>query len=236
VIVGGTSAVSSAVENALKAKLGHANVVRIAGTNRYETARLIAAETVRILKAGSGYDGTALVATGANFPDALGASPIAAAKGWPLYLINPTGVDSGLITAMKAAGVTRIFSLGGTSVVSLRVESELRAKVPCTTQRLAGGNRYDTARVIATYGVDNLGLTWDKVAIATGTNFPDALAGGVLQGKSNSVMLLTPTAVLDPGVAATLAANKARIREVRFLGGPSAISNTVRANAQSLLE
>jgi len=234
-ILGGTAAVGTGVENALKARLGSANVTRLGGSSRYETARLIAAETVKVLKAGPGYDGAALIATGANFPDALGASPLAAAMGWPLYLVDPRGVDSELISAMKSAGVLRVFPLGGTSVVSLKTESDLASQVPCTTQRLAGGNRYDTARVIATYGV-SLGLTWDKVAIATGANFPDALAGGVLQGRSNSVMLLTPTASLDPGVNTALTANKALIREVRFLGGTSAVSTSVRTAVQNALK
>ncbi|MDP2234657.1 MAG: cell wall-binding repeat-containing protein, partial [Actinomycetota bacterium] len=171
IILGGTAAVGASVEAALKTQLGNADVTRIAGTNRYETAGKIAARV--IAEQGSGYDGTAFVATGGKFPDALGAAPLAAANVWPLYLANPaTGLSAGTKTAM--AGVTDVVILGGTGVVSPAVGSYLEATYPSKVTRLAGGDRYETAVKVATYGVDHAGLGWTRVAIATGENFPDA--------------------------------------------------------------
>ena len=237
IILGGPSAVGTAVETALKTRLGAANVERLAGAGRYDTARLIAAKTVDVLEAGPGFNGTAFLATGLNFPDALGASPLAAANGWPIYLVNPaTGADATLVAAMKADGVNDVLVLGGPTVVSEKVRTDVAAKLPASTQRLSGDNRYDTARVVAGFGVAEAGLGWDKLAIATGTNFPDALAGGVLQGKSGSVMLLTPSTSLNSGVASTLSANKLTIHEVRFLGGTSAVSQKVRDAVGSALK
>ncbi|MDO8879736.1 MAG: cell wall-binding repeat-containing protein, partial [Coriobacteriia bacterium] len=67
IILGGTAAVSPAVASALATKLGGAgNVTRIDGADRYETARKVAAETVKRLGT---FSGTAFIATGANFPD-----------------------------------------------------------------------------------------------------------------------------------------------------------------------
>jgi hypothetical protein len=80
------------------------------------------------------------------------------------------------------------------------------------------------------------GLAWNKLALATGTNFPDALAGGVLQGKSGSVLLLTPTASLNDGVAAVLRTNKPSILEVRFLGSTAAVSQAVRTAVWNILK
>jgi len=236
VILGGASAVGTPVEAALKSTLGAANVERIAGTNRYETARKVAARTVDEL--GPGYDGTAFLATGANFPDALGASPLAAANGWPIYLVNPvSGADAALVGAMKADGVTDALVLGGATVVSSRVETDVKSKVPCdTVRRLSGANRYATACAVATYGVDFGGLSWDWLAITTGQNFPDALAGGVLQGMNGSVMLLTPGANLDDQVAGILATNSDTIRNVYFLGGESAVSPAVVTEVTNILQ
>ena len=225
-VLGGTAAVSTAVESALKAKLGAANVTRLDGADRYETARLVAAETVRLL--GSAYDGTAFVATGANFPDALGASPLAAAKGWPIFLVRPTGADDALEAAMKAVGVDAVLVLGGTAAVPAAVESDLAVRVPAAYTRLEGDDRYETAIDVAIYGVTTAGLQWDGIALATGANFPDALAGGPLQGRIGSVLLLTPTESLYAAVGTTLAAHASEIGEIRFLGGTSALSQAVR--------
>jgi putative cell wall-binding protein len=134
---------------------------------------------------------------------------------------------------MKAAGVTDAILLGGANVVADSVATALGATFET---RLSGANRYDTAVKVASYGVANADLSWDKVAPATGQNFPDALAGGVLQGASGSVLLLTPTASLNGGVAAVLSANKGSISEVRFLGSTAALSVTVRSAVVSALQ
>jgi VCBS repeat-containing protein len=234
IVLGGTSAVSAAVANAIGA-IDLVSVERISGSNRYETAKKVAERAIAELKARGGYDGTAFVATGANFPDALGASPLAAAQGWPIYLANPLlGSNASLVATMGAEGVTKSLVLGGTNAVGGSVETALASLGSAT--RLSGGNRYETAIEIAKYGVANAGLGWNRVAFATGTNFPDALAGGVLQGKDGSVMLLTPGTALNASVAATLATNKAAIFEVRYLGSTSAVSQTVRDQVIAALE
>lgn len=229
VILGGTAAVGVAVQDELDDML---SVTRLGGVTRYETARLIAAAA--IVELGSRYDGTAFVATGVNFPDALSSSPLAASKGWPIYLVDPrVGVDAGLESAMRSDGVDRALILGGSGVLSDAIASELPV---ATTLRLAGTDRYRTALAVADYGVTTAGLSWDGVAITTGGNFPDALAGGVLQGRSGSVILLTRTDSLDPGAETALRMNKVDIDEVRFLGGTSAVSEAVRAAVMHALE
>jgi putative cell wall-binding protein len=104
-----------------------------------------------------------------------------------------------------------------------------------TVRRLQGRNRYETAAAIAQFGCDERDMAWDRVALATGTNFPDALAGGVLQGMDGSVMLLTAGTSLSTPVAAKLAANRARIWEIRYLGSTAAVSDDVRFAAKAIL-
>lgn len=226
IILGGPSAVGTAVETALNTDLGDANVDRIAGGSRYETADLVALRTIEVL--GVDYDGTAFVATGGNFPDALAAAPLAAAQGWPLYLANPkTGLAAATKTAM--ADVQSVLILGGTTVVTPATEIYLTGEYGVDfVTRLAGGDRYTTAIAIATYAVEEAGHVWDRVGITTGTNFPDALAGGVLQGQAGSVMLLTKSSELNTDVEATLSTNKASITTVTFFGGTNAVQQTVR--------
>lgn len=232
VILGGTSAVSSAVEGALKAELGSgAGIVdRIAGSDRYDTANRVARRVIDGL--GAEYDGTAFVATGGNFPDALAAAPLAAARKWPLFLSHPTrGISAATKTAM--AGVSDVIILGGTAAVSSAVETDL--KTTFGTTRIAGSTRYDTAAKLAAYGVDHAGLIWNRVGVATGTNYPDALAGGVLQGKAGTVMLLTPSTTLCTEAGMTLLTERALIDTVTFFGGTAAVSQATRDDVADAL-
>ncbi|MDI6712314.1 MAG: cell wall-binding repeat-containing protein [Anaerosomatales bacterium] len=227
-LLGGTGAISTAVQNALEAVVdpkNTGNVVRIAGRDRYETARMVAAKCA---EENDGYDGVAFVATGEKFPDALGASPLAAAKGWPIFLVDPrVGADTTLVSAMKAIGVNQVIVLGGTSVVSDAVKGDLQSKVPCRTDRWWGLDRYGTAAQVAEKSV-NAGLMWDGVGIATGENFPDALAAGPVLGRTGSVLLLTKKAALPDPTRAALAGNRTEIEWVRFFGGTGAVAQAVR--------
>ena len=225
IILGAEVAVGPAVETALNTLLGDANVDRIAGDNRYETGDLIAEETISRL--GLGYDGTAFFTTGANFPDALAAAPLAAANGWPVFLVSPTSGLTADAQAMVVSDVDTALVLGSTTAVSADVYTYLDGETTSIT-RLEGAGRYQTAVAIAQYGVDSAGLAWDNVAITIGTDFPDALAGGVLQGVDGSVMLLTPGTSLDPAVATVLEDNKDDITAVRYLGSVNAVTQAVR--------
>lgn len=231
VVLGGEGAVSRSVFDALKAELGSQSVSRIGGIDRYETAEKLARATVDEL--GASYDGTCLIATGGDFPDALAASPLAAAKGWPLLLSGRSGLSARTLSALEDIGATETLVLGGTGAVPESVVGQLTGRSP---ERLQGVSRYATARAVAEYGVDHAGLSWDKVALATGEDFPDAVVGGVLQGLDGSVMLLTPGAYLHAEPRAALAAGKGEVRTVRFLGGEGVISPTARAHARAVLE
>ena len=244
IILGGPAAVGQGVETALKKELGTDNVDRLAGVGRYETAQMIALATWYVL---DDYDGHVFLATGANFPDALGASPLAAANGWPILLVKPASreVDYELVATLEMMDVTDIHVLGGESAVSSWAASTIAlelqtsyfpAPTTVSVSRLYGPNRYATACTVAAYGVSNCGLSWDGLALATGQNFPDALAGGVLQGLDGSVMLLTPSASLDAGAKSILSTNKATIREVRFLGGTGAVQPVVRTAVANALK
>jgi putative cell wall-binding protein len=121
IILGGTGAVSEAVETELLAMATVDTVDRLGGANRYETAKLIAEE----LDKGASFD-TAFLASGLGFPDALAAASYGAMKGYPILL---TGRDS-LPAATKAAldslsGIQKVVIVGGEAVISSAVEAEL---------------------------------------------------------------------------------------------------------------
>jgi murein DD-endopeptidase MepM/ murein hydrolase activator NlpD len=61
------------------------------------------------------------------------------------------------------------------------------------------------------------------VGITTGRNFPDALAGGVMQAELGSVVLLTEPDRLTRSVFDELTARRAEIANVRYLGDHNAV-------------
>lgn len=109
-IAGGTGVVSVGIENALKSELGSASVVRLAGSDRYGTANAINRD--RFATASRFF-----VASGNDFPDALGAAPIAALQGAPLYLTDRSCMPRSLLAHLIDAGASSLVIVGGTGVV-----------------------------------------------------------------------------------------------------------------------
>jgi len=229
-ILGGTGAVSTAVENTLNANLS-GDVTRLAGANRYGTANAVADEVIELSEeTADGFGGDAFIATGANFPDALGASPLAASSGTPI-LLAPTGGTPYLPDAVDSAVI-----LGGTGAVTSATEAAVKTELgAASVTRVGGTDRYDTAALVAEHGVAS-GMRWDGVGIATGAAFPDALSGGAMLGSFDSVLLLTRPTSLVPVAEQRLAANKASIDTVFFIGGTGAVSQAVRDKVAQVLQ
>lgn len=227
IIIGGLGAVGDEVKTALLAAGPVTSVRRIAGTDRYDTARQVAAETIRV--SGASFDGTLFVATGQNYADALAASPAAAANGWPTLLV-PSGSDVPALTrSFIATYGTHAVVLGGTSAVSTSAWVDLVAELGSSqVERIGGADRFDTAVRVAEWSVDNAGLSFGAPALATGRSPYDALAGGVVQGRDGSVLLLTDAAALPTATSSAFSEHAAEIFEVRFLGGTGAVSQVVR--------
>ena len=222
-ILGGVGAVSADVGRAIDRLPKVTSVTRIAGSNRYQTATAVANETIKVLNANGGYNGDAFIATGANFPDALGASPVAAAKGMPVFLADPARDAVTL-----PASVKRVWITGGTAVVSAKAEASLKTSLGAgNVKRLAGANRFETAARVAAFGVSR-GMQWEGVGITTGMDFPDALAAGPALGSRGAVMLLTDTNAVPHHTRNALITNKAQITRVTFFGGDAAVPPAVR--------
>jgi putative cell wall-binding protein/predicted outer membrane lipoprotein len=236
-VLGSEAAVSLAVENTLKGLSTHDEFERLGGVDRYETAIKISREVKQLR--GSRYDGTAFVCTGADFPDALSAAPIAAANGWPIYLTRPDYLPSNVSAAMLEVyggnPSNHGYIIGSEAAVSEDVEDTLATLPFMGFGRIGGANRYETSAMLADKAFDGMGMLWSRLGLATGTRFPDALAGGVLQGDDCSVLLLTRPDLLSPPAASLLAANKKSIYQVRFFGDENAISTVTRNQVRGVL-
>lgn len=176
-IIGGTGVISYDVEQEIRNM--EINVTRIAGSDRYETSVKVAEKL--------GYASQAVVATGENFPDALSAASIAAMKGYPILLTNTDQLPSVVKKYLKN-NVQKTVVVGGTGVVGSYVYDQL----PSPT-RLSGYERYETnLNIVKTYAKD---FNFETCYIATGENFPDALAGSALAASNRSPVILVGSTV-----------------------------------------
>ncbi len=145
-VIGGPSAVAPAVLDALPAGV---EVERISADDRYGTAAAVARALAGTAPVGE-LDGrpTALLATGADFPDALAAGPLAYRMHLPVLLTRPDAVPAATGEVVRELGVERVLLLGGSAAVSPAVEEQLRAS-GLQVERLAGQDRAQTAAAVA---------------------------------------------------------------------------------------
>lgn len=110
--------------------------------------------------------------------------------------------------------------------MSTTVENLLRGYATTgDLQRVGGPDRYQTAAALASYYAPNRATVY----LASGQNFPDALAGAALAGHQQMPLLLTRSDRLDATTIAQLSRLKAG--EVVVLGGAGAVSDTVARQA-----
>ena len=229
IIVGGTSAVSADVADALEQM--ELSVTRLAGATRYETAEQI---YIYGLSAGSGggsvWGDAVIVASGASFPDALSVSSLAYSQAYPIFLAKKDGsLTTTTRSIITVSGADAAIVVGGTSVVSSTSESALASIFGSGgVTRLGGANRYATSLLIADYAVSGGYLSWDGAAVASGSSFPDALAGAAVAGTAGSVMLLVSDAKASL-VAQAVGEQAESISKLYILGGTSAVSEDARA-------
>jgi putative cell wall-binding protein len=198
---------------------GKSPVSRLAGADRYATAAAVSA---------SGFAPgvpVAYIATGANFPDALAAGPVAARAGGPILLVTRDGIPAATANELSRLRPGVIVVLGGTGVVSDAVAATLRGYATSgSVSRLAGADRYATAAAVSASGfAPGVPVAY----IATGANFPDALAAGPVAARAGGPILL----VTRDGIPAATANELSRLRPgvIVVLGGTGVVSDAVAA-------
>jgi hypothetical protein len=227
-VLGGTGALSAAVAGAVTG-LGY-HLVRLQGPDRYSTSAAVATEVTRLL--GGALDHI-FVATGRDYPDALSATAAAAAMSSGLLIGAHGGV---VLLADRVGGVlptpTAAFLATHSSATVIAVGGPAVATVPSAVP-VAGSDRYGTSALLAD-------LVWSpavslgvpaEVGLATGQNFPDALAGGALAGLFGGPVLLTAPTALSTPTRDLLAGWRGGVRTVTAFGGPSVVSATTLTQA-----
>jgi putative cell wall-binding protein len=201
--------------------IGASRTTRYAGVDRYETAARASAATFD-----SGVP-VVYVASGSSFADALAAGPAAAEQGGPILLTAATGLPDATRAELQRLQPKRIVVVGGSAAVKDGVVKSLAAFTTGSVERVAGVDRYATAAAISRDAFDDASVVY----IATGSSFPDALAGGPLAAKDDAPVLL----VGEHGVSSSVAAELRRLDPDRVvvLGGTAAVSEAVSSAVAS---
>lgn len=241
IVIGGESAVSDSVVSQIEKRVAReAKVVRISGDTRRDTANEIFAQAKKQVSA-NWQDDTAIIATGENFTDALSISAYAQKNKYPVFLSGKTGLDASTIKDIKGYGFTKIVIAGGSAAVPNNVIAQLKnANVSeSNIVRLGGATRYQTSLEIAKYAYSGSStLKPETPVFATGENFPDALAGGVLAGvKGAPLLLVSPdTSVNHDALSWINSVHEFPVGRIAYvLGGTDAVSEAVSEDIASVL-
>lgn len=232
-ILGGRSAVSAAVEQDL-ADRGY-DVDRLAGQDRYETARRVATE------AGASPSGDVVVALGDHerpeqaWPDAVTSGALAASPDRvPTLLTAPGQLPAATEAGLAELDAERVILVGGTAAIAEPVEQRIVA-LGYEVTRMAGGSRYDTSVAVATDALGRIPGGDLPVVLASGETFPDALAAASLAADLGGLVLLVPPTDLAASGDAFLRAHEARWHGGVFVGGTAAGSDALLEQASAAL-
>lgn len=226
IIIGGEGAVATTVEDKLVAE-GFA-VDRLAGSDRYGTA----ADVARAIEAREGPTAQIFVATGADFPDVLAATPLSYAQRMPVLLVSPKGVPGSTLSAIDDIGATSAVLAGGTAVIP----ESVRAALGIPSERVYGSDRYGTAAGLADYAFARGWTDMGNVGVATGLDFPDGLTGGASLGQADGTILLTRQSNLPAATDSALSRHVLDVTDVGVLGGTTAVSASVEQRIGQLLQ
>ena len=245
ILVGGTAALSTAVEDEVVALVGGAAVRRIAGVDRFDTAA----------KAVPSNAATFIVANGRSAADTGVAAALAATRSNAAVLLaeadSLTEPTERIISGRQPSQVEFV---GGTVVLSAALADRVRELAPSVTSvpRHAGASRTDTAAAAA----PNLSTTlviangWSPADMGVAAAYAAVATGGaVLYAQTNSltapterrieelrpraIVLVGGNAALDPSLHARLR-TLAPTAALHRISGSDRVDTSVRAAAGTL--
>jgi putative cell wall-binding protein len=191
-----------------------AEVVRLLGGSRYETAVRVSEQTHP--------DGarTVYLTRAFAFADALAAGSAAAGEGAPLLLAFEGSLPVVTRAEIERLAPDRVVLVGGGAALSQEVAAELSELVG-SVSRLAGTNRYDTAARVAVDAFDNP----STVLLTSGQTYDAALAAVSGAANERAPVLLTRRDGLPQPTRQAL--GRLAPDRVVVLGGPDVISTVV---------
>ncbi len=214
-------AVADGIEAFLAKDPFRPHFTRLAGVDRYGTAAAAA-----LASWPTGAD-VVFLASGGSWPDALTATPLAAAMDAPILLAAASALPTVTADALRTLAPKRLIVVGGAGVIATDTAQAAAqaAGIPGRAfERVAGEDRYETAIRIAERLGDPRG---GQVFVTTGECFADAISISAYAASNQSPIVLVRRASVPACTRAYLDAHRAAIGSLAVIGGPGAVSEDV---------
>jgi hypothetical protein len=206
-VLGGFGALSASIDATLESR-GY-KVQRVSGSDQYATAVAIAHQL--------GDPATIFEATGLSFADALSAVPAAIKEHAAILLTAGSHQAPATAAYLAAHPADTRYAIGGPMAA---------AGADSTATAVYGADLYATSAAVATLFFPAA----TTFGAATGSRFPDALSGSVLEGAATGAgpMLLVPaTGALPSAIATYLHLRANTLTSGVIFGGTTAVSDSV---------
>ena len=236
-ILGGPATITSNMEGQLGQQTGVKAVERIAGSNRFETARAIAGEMAPYVDTSRAYvvEGDHALDT-RGWPDAMSVAGLAAFEQVPLLLVTADQYPTATKQALDELNVAHVDIVGGPNAVSDAVKDAIDGDVG-TVSRIFGADRYGTSMAVVDTALAR--GAWSRtVWIASGLKFPDSLVGGAAVAQDGGILMLADglDSVHSPATEAKLDQLSDAIDRVILLGGEATITPTTANRILGLVD
>ncbi|MER3387411.1 MAG: cell wall-binding repeat-containing protein [Microcella pacifica] len=192
---------------------------RLFGADRYATAVAVSQEAFAT--------GAPIVflASGADYPDALSAAPLAAAQGGPLLLTAPNRLPDVVAAELTRLDPAEVIITGGSAVVSDAVAAAV-SDLGFPVRRVFGADRYETSRnLIAQFAPPS-----SELYLATGRNYPDALAAAAAAGAVGAPVLLVNGSASSLDTASAQLIAERTVQTAYIAGGTGVVSSGIEAD------
>lgn len=197
---------------------------RLAGADRYATS-------VAVSHAGfPGPSATVYLASGQDFPDALGAAAVAAANGSSVLLSMRTALPDAVRAELVRLRPTTVVLVGGEGSLAPEVADAVSTALPgVEVTRIAGADRYATSRALAASVYRSASTAY----LATGQGFADALSASATAGATAA-----PVVLVRGGDQRLDAATEGLVRSlgtttVIIAGGAASVSTGIESGLRS---
>lgn len=244
-LIGGPDVISDDVQEDLRDQFGYGGP-RIAAFSRYGTAVEVAISHRSAYGDSSFPFEEIIIVNGDSWPDGLTAAALVGPlRSMRVVLpVERDRVPGEVYLYLRSRSIvepalTQLTIVGGTAVVSDEVVAELEAITPFAgTRRLAGSNRFETARAVADAYFENDAIAdepWGVTIIRPDT-FADAIAApNIIQAYNAPLLLAQSNTELGVDNEAWIAQHQDNLFTATLLGTPDVLSDNVLTDTQRAL-